>query len=153
MNDVRQAGRLTDRILVVAILGDAMNRHEEILVARCLRVSVRALVHHPSNAAGTPAQECQPRSQNRPRTTTTQNAMNRTLSRVDERLVEMQQRMICCTLREDLLLELSKLAREGRFDYLLVESTGISEPLPVGEARLGRRTVLTLPLLPPPQKN
>ncbi len=61
--------------------------------------------------------------------------------------------MICCTLREDLLVEISKLAREGRFDYLLVESTGISEPLPVGERRLGRRTVLTFPLLPPPQKN
>jgi hypothetical protein len=45
------------------------------------------------------------------------------------------------------------LAREGRFDYLLVESTEISEPLPVAEPRLGRRTVLTLPLLPPPQKN
>jgi hypothetical protein len=45
------------------------------------------------------------------------------------------------------------LAREGRFDYLLVEPTGISEPLPLAEPRLGRRTVLTLPLLPPPQKN
>src|SRR5712691_5920265 len=43
--------------------------------------------------------------------------------------------------------------REGRFDYFLVESTGISEPLPVAEPRLGRRTVRTLPLLPPPQKN
>jgi hypothetical protein len=56
-------------------------------------------------------------------------------------------------LREDLLVELSKLAREGGFDYLLVESTGISEPLSVAEPRLGRRTALTFPLLPPPQKN
>jgi hypothetical protein len=47
----------------------------------------------------------------------------------------------------------AKLAREGRVDYLLVESTGISEPLPAAEPRLGRRTVLTFPLLPPPQKN
>jgi CobW/HypB/UreG family nucleotide-binding protein len=63
------------------------------------------------------------------------------------------ERMICCTLREDLLVEISKLAREGRFAYLLVESTGLSERLPVAEPRLGRRTVLTFPLLPPPQKN
>lgn len=55
------------------------------------------------------------------------------LSRVDERMVEMSNGCICCTLREDLLLEVGKLAREGRFDYLLIESTGISEPLPVGE--------------------
>ena len=61
--------------------------------------------------------------------------------------------MICCTLREDLLVEVSKLAREGRFDYLFVESTWISEPLPVAELRLGRRTALTFPLFPPPQKN
>jgi G3E family GTPase len=72
--------------------------------------------------------------------------------RVDERLVDAE-RMICCTFRADLLVEVSKLAPEGRFDYLLVESTGIPEPLPVAEPRLGRRTVLTLPLLPPPQKN
>jgi G3E family GTPase len=55
------------------------------------------------------------------------------LSRTDEKLVEMSNGCICCTLREDLLVEISKLAREGRFDYLLIESTGISEPLPVAE--------------------
>lgn len=55
------------------------------------------------------------------------------LSRSQEKLVEMSNGCICCTLREDLLLEVSKLAKEGRFDYLLIESTGISEPLPVAE--------------------
>jgi G3E family GTPase len=55
------------------------------------------------------------------------------LDRVDERLVEMSNGCICCTLREDLLEEVGRLARQGRFDYLLVESTGISEPLPVAE--------------------
>ncbi len=55
------------------------------------------------------------------------------LDRVDERLVEMTNGCICCTLREDLLQEVSRLAREGRFDYLLIESTGISEPLPVAQ--------------------
>jgi hypothetical protein len=45
------------------------------------------------------------------------------------------------------------LAHEGRFDYLLDDSTGFSEPLPAAEPRLGRRTALTFPLLPPPQKN
>ena len=55
------------------------------------------------------------------------------LSRTDEQLVEMSNGCICCTLREDLLIEVAKLAREGRFDYLLIESTGISEPMPVAE--------------------
>ena len=53
------------------------------------------------------------------------------LSRTDEALVEMSNGCICCTLREDLLLEVRRLADEGRFDYLLIESSGISEPLPV----------------------
>ena len=55
------------------------------------------------------------------------------LSRAEEKLVEMSNGCICCTLREDLLLEVSRLAREGRFDYLVIESTGISEPLPIAE--------------------
>jgi G3E family GTPase len=55
------------------------------------------------------------------------------LNRSDEKLVEMSNGCICCTLREDLLLEVTKLAKEGRFDYLVIESTGISEPLPIAE--------------------
>lgn len=55
------------------------------------------------------------------------------LSRTDEQLIEMQNGCICCTLREDLLREVAVLARQKRFDYLLIESTGISEPLPVAE--------------------
>lgn len=55
------------------------------------------------------------------------------LSRTEEKLIEMQNGCICCTLREDLLREVARLARAGRFDYLLIESTGISEPLPVAE--------------------
>jgi G3E family GTPase len=53
------------------------------------------------------------------------------LDRTQERLVEMSNGCICCTLRDDLLVEVARLANEGRFDYLLIESTGISEPLPV----------------------
>lgn len=55
------------------------------------------------------------------------------LKRSKEKLVEMSNGCICCTLREDLLEEVADLARDGRFDYLLIESTGISEPLPVAE--------------------
>ncbi|MBP8263766.1 MAG: zinc metallochaperone GTPase ZigA [Pseudomonas sp.] len=55
------------------------------------------------------------------------------LNRSEEKLVEMSNGCICCTLREDLLDEVGRLARDGRFDYLLIESTGISEPLPVAE--------------------
>ncbi len=55
------------------------------------------------------------------------------LSRSEEKMVEMSNGCICCTLREDLLIEISRLANEQRFDYLLIESTGISEPLPVAE--------------------
>lgn len=53
------------------------------------------------------------------------------LSRTEEKLVEMSNGCICCTLREDLLIEIGNLAADGRFDYLLIESTGISEPMAV----------------------
>ena len=53
------------------------------------------------------------------------------LSQSEEKLVEMSNGCICCTLREDLLEQVRELAQDGRFDYLLIESTGISEPLPV----------------------
>ena len=68
------------------------------------------------------------------------------LSRTDEKLVEMTNGCICCTLRDDLLAEVRRLGEEGRFDYLLIESTGIAEPLPVAEhlllSRRGRREPL-----------
>jgi len=56
-----------------------------------------------------------------------------TLSRTEEKLVEMSNGCICCTLRGDLMVEVERLAKEGRFDYLLIESTGISEPVPVAQ--------------------
>jgi len=55
------------------------------------------------------------------------------LSRTEEKLVEMSNGCICCTLREDLMVEVEKLAKENRFDYLLIESTGIGEPIPVAQ--------------------
>lgn len=55
------------------------------------------------------------------------------LSRTEEKLVEMSNGCICCTLREDLMQEVERLAKENRFDYLLIESTGISEPVPVAQ--------------------
>jgi G3E family GTPase len=55
------------------------------------------------------------------------------LSRTEETLVEMSNGCICCTLRDDLLAEVSRLAKDGRFEYLLIESTGISEPIPVAQ--------------------
>lgn len=62
------------------------------------------------------------------------------LSRTEEKLVEMSNGCICCTLREDLIREVEKLARQRKFDYLLIESTGISEPVPI--AQTDRKSVV-----------
>jgi G3E family GTPase len=56
-----------------------------------------------------------------------------TLSRTEEKLVEMSNGCICCTLRDDLLMEVERLAKENRFDYLLIEGTGIAEPVPIAQ--------------------
>lgn len=62
------------------------------------------------------------------------------LSRTDEKLVEMSNGRICCTLREDLMVEAERLAREDRFDYLVIESTGISEPVPAAQGHSTKKT-------------
>lgn len=73
------------------------------------------------------------------------------LSRTEERLVEMTNGCICCTLRDDLLEEIDRLAREDRFDYLLIESSGISEPMPVAATfAFARDDGATLSSPPPP---
>ncbi|MFT4022996.1 MAG: GTP-binding protein [Flavihumibacter sp.] len=68
------------------------------------------------------------------------------LSRTEEKLVEMSNGCICCTLRDDLLKEVEKLAGEGRFDYLLIESSGIAEPLPVAQTFCYRDEALGIDL-------
>lgn len=68
------------------------------------------------------------------------------LSRTEEKLVEMSNGCICCTLREDLIEEVARLAQKGSFDYLLIESTGISEPLPVAQTFFFESEDLKLPL-------
>ena len=68
------------------------------------------------------------------------------LDRTEEKLVEMSNGCICCTLRDDLITEVRRLAEERRFDCLLIESTGIGEPLPVATARQGAAENRALPV-------
>src|SRR5207245_606483 len=82
---------------------------------------------------------------------------NRNVALGQRRVPSSRRRIVKHTARErtdPFLAEVCRhRQREGRFDYLLVGSTGVSAPLPAAETRLGRRTALTFPLLPPPQKN
>ena len=73
------------------------------------------------------------------------------LSRTEETLVEMTNGCICCTLREDLLTEVSRLAQEQRFDYLLIESTGISEPIPVAQTFTSSMPLVSYTTTTPPR--
>lgn len=58
---------------------------------------------------------------------------NNGFSRTEEKLIELSNGCICCTLREDLMIEVEKLVAEGNIDYIIIESTGISEPIPVAQ--------------------
>ena len=69
------------------------------------------------------------------------------LSRTDEKLVEMSNGCICCTLREDLIIEVEKLAADNRFDYLIIESTGLSEPIPVAQTIFQALSILLTEVL------
>ena len=107
------AGKTT---LLNHVLANREGRRVAVIVNDMSEVNIDAQLVDAQLIAGSPRGAAAPR-----------------LSRTEEKLVEFSNGCICCTLREDLLQEVANLAREGRFDYLLVESTGISEPLPVAE--------------------